>query len=252
MTVSMRRALNRERTHVGRTAYADRVKSILLASRSREVARLLTQDLGRYHAGTQHDETKYAEVSTHASRILNAYVPTVFVTPQQLQANANAIDHARRDGHSVTVVPESVRYRISGLRDIVGEVIRDLPRYVQEFDESFKFEFVSPESLTASERRIYDKTERIFDLIGGKPREIEAVLISETMRPDGFVADAHGVWEPSKSRVVIKRSQLVDLESYAGTLLHEAAHALSGAGDVSRDFESSLTHIIGKICARLS
>lgn len=251
MTGSMRRALNRERTHVGRTAYADRVKSILLTSRSREVARLLMQDLGQYQTGTQHDETKYVEVATHASKILNAYVPTVFVTPQQLQANVNAIDNAKLDGHSITVVPESVSYRIRGLRDITGEVIRDLQRYAQEFDESFKFEFVNPESLTASERRIYDKTERIFDLIGGKPREIQTVWISETMRPDGFGTDANGVWEPSEGRVVIKRSQLVDIESYAGTLLHEAAHALSGAGDVSREFESSLTYIIGKICARL-
>ncbi len=252
MTGSMRKALNRERTHVGRTAYADRVKSILLAGRSLEVARLLTQDLGRYQAGTQHDETKYVEVSTHASRILNAHSSTVFVTPRQLEANVNAIDHARRDGHSVTVVPESVSYKIRGLRDIVGEVIRDLPQYAREFDESFEFEFVSPEDLTAAERRIYDKTERIFNLIGGRPREIRTVRISETMRPDSLGADAHGAWDSDESLVVIKRSQLADLESYAGTLLHEAAHALSGASDVSRDFESSLTRIIGKICARLS
>ena len=252
MTGSMRKALNRERTHVGRTAYADRVKSILLASRSREVAGLLARDLGRYQAGTQHDETKYVEVSAHASRILNAHSSTVFVTPEQLEANVNAIDHAKRDGYSVTVVPESVSYKIRGLRDIVGEVIRDLPQYAREFEESFEFEFVSPEDLTAAERRIYDKTERVFDLIGGRPREIRTVRISETMRPDSLGADAHGVWDPGESLVVIKRSQLSDLESYAGTLLHEAAHALSGAGDVSRDFESSLTRIIGKICARLS
>jgi len=38
LTAAMRRALNRERTNVGRTAYADRVKAMLLASQSGEVA----------------------------------------------------------------------------------------------------------------------------------------------------------------------------------------------------------------------
>jgi len=37
------------------------------------------------------------------------------------------------------------------------------------------------------------------------------------------------------------------LKDYAGTLLHETAHALSGASDVSREFELELTRIIGII-----
>src|ERR1700733_12296133 len=45
LTAAMRRALNRERTNVGRTAYTDRVKAMLLASQSEQVARLLAADL---------------------------------------------------------------------------------------------------------------------------------------------------------------------------------------------------------------
>lgn len=252
LTGAMRKALNRERTHVGRTAYADRVKSILLASRSQEVARLLSRDLSEYHRGMQHDETKYTEIATHASKILNASESTVFVTPQELQTYSDAIDLARRDGHSVTVVPESVGSKIDGMADIEGRIIRNVAQYLEEFSQSFKFELVDPEALTVAERRIYDKTGMIFDLIGGRPKEIKTVAISETMRPNSPDADVGGVWEWPEARVVIKRSQLQDLESYAGTLLHEAAHALSGASDVSREFELSLTHIIGKICSRLS
>ncbi|MCH7648674.1 MAG: hypothetical protein IIA83_08720 [Thaumarchaeota archaeon] len=62
--------------------------------------------------------------------------------------------------------------------------------------------------------------------------------------------EASGLWEPNKERIVIKRDQLKNLESYAGTLLHETGHALSGAGDVSREFESELTNIIGKISSK--
>lgn len=39
--------------------------------------------------------------------------------------------------------------------------------------------------------------------------------------------------------------QLNTLNNYAGTLLHECAHAISDASDVSRDFEEELTNIIG-------
>jgi hypothetical protein len=41
----MKKALNRERSNVGRTAYADRVKSMLLQTRSERVAKVLANQL---------------------------------------------------------------------------------------------------------------------------------------------------------------------------------------------------------------
>ena len=51
LTQAMRKALNRERSHVGRTAYTDRVKSILLECRDKKVAELLVTDLKKYDSG---------------------------------------------------------------------------------------------------------------------------------------------------------------------------------------------------------
>lgn len=48
-----------------------------------------------------------------------------------------------------------------------------------------------------------------------------------------------------------KRKQLKELSKYAGTLLHECGHAISGAGDVSRDFEAELTDIIGVLASKI-
>jgi hypothetical protein len=45
LTESMKKALNRERTHVGRTAYAERIKSMLLQSCSETVAKTLGNQL---------------------------------------------------------------------------------------------------------------------------------------------------------------------------------------------------------------
>ena len=56
-----------------------------------------------------------------------------------------------------------------------------------------------------------------------------------------------GVWEPLTGTIIILRSQLADLESYASTLLHETAHAVSRASDISREFEAMLTKFLGRI-----
>jgi hypothetical protein len=45
LTATMKRALNRERTNVGRSAYADRVKAMLLASDSDVVVQVLSEDI---------------------------------------------------------------------------------------------------------------------------------------------------------------------------------------------------------------
>ena len=250
LTSAMRKALNRERTHVGRTAYTERVKSILLSSNNEKVARLLVEDLEGYQRGTEHDEMKYIDVAVHACKILNTSSSVVFVTPEQLQYDTMTVDNARRDGLSIIVIPETISQKINGLEDLSGNIIRDLKLYNTEWNQSFEFKFVKPDKLTRSEREIFEKTSEIFKLIGGKPKSIKEVAISETMRREESGAEAVGLWEPDKGRLVIKREQLKNLESYAGTLLHEAAHALSGAGDVSREFESELTNIIGQISAR--
>ncbi len=250
LTSAMRKALNRERTHVGRTAYTERVKSILLSSKDEKVARMLVEDLEGYQKGTEHDEMKYVDVAVHACKILNATSSVVFVTPQQLQHDTMTIDNARHDGLSVIVVPETISQKIRGEQDMSGNIMRDLGQYNVEWNESFEFKFVKPSELASSEREIFDKTSDIFDLIGGKPKMIKEIAISETMRREESGMEASGLWEPDKKRVVIKREQLKKMEDYAGTLLHESGHAISGAGDVSREFELELTDIIGKISAK--
>jgi len=250
LTGTMRKALNRERTHVGRDAYTKRIKSILLSCNDEKVALLLVEDLEKYQKGTEHDEMKYVDVAVHACKILNKSSPVVFVTPQQLQDNTMAVDNARHDGLSIVVIPETISQKISGIQDITGNIMRDLKQYNLEWHESFEFKFVKPDELTENEYKIYDKTSDIFSLIGGKPKVIKEIAISETMRREESGMEASGLWESDKGRIVIKRDQLKNIKSYAGTLLHETGHALSGAGDISREFELELTNIIGQISAR--
>ena len=65
-----------------------------------------------------------------------------------------------------------------------------------------------------------------------------------------FFDETVGLWIPDEGRILIKRTQLQSLYKYAGTLLHECCHAISGFGDVSRDFERELTTIIGVLASK--
>jgi hypothetical protein len=252
LTAAMNRALNRERTNVGRTAYADRVKDMLLSSNSGDVAETLADDLMRIEQGTSHDEVKtWSDVAVHACQILNASKKVVFVAAQQRTLASDAINHAMSDGYKVVTVPENIKERLHGIKDIRGRPVRDLDVYLREFADSFEFTFVERNKLSAAEREIFDMHGKIAKLVGGLPREVKEIKISETMRPDfASTCDAVGLWEPSNRRIIIKRSQLRVIEAFAGTLLHEITHAATGYEDVTREFESGLTTALGKAAAR--
>lgn len=247
----IRKALNRERTNVGRDAYVNRAKSILLACKSEEVAEHLVNDLKNYSAGEMHNELGWIDVQEHAVKILNAAEKTIFLTPAQLISDTDMVDEAKSAGYKVVTIPKNLKDKIQGLKDISGNIIRDSSQFRKEREESFKFKFVEPNELKPSEKEIFDTTDKIFALIGGKPRNIREIKISETMRKEwaSFV-EAEGVWEPTTGRIIIKKDQLRSVEEYAGTLLHETAHAMSGASDVSRDFEHQLTSLIGLIISK--
>jgi hypothetical protein len=247
LTAAMRKALNRERSNVGRTAYSDRVKGMLLAASSADVANALAAELEKVQLGTNADEVGWLDVAVHACRILNTSGKVLFVTANELVLYPDAIDRARSDGYRVVNVPENVRESLRGLKDVSGHAIRDLNEYDDEWQRSFEFKFVHVSSLTKAERKIFDRREAIARLVGGLPRSVKDVVVSETMRPETLGGkDAEGLWEASAGHIIIKRSQLSSLAEFAGTLLHEIAHAKSGFGDVSRDFESVLTDFLGR------
>ena len=253
LTASIKRALNRERTNVGRSAYADRVKSILLASKSKEIAEQLISDLRKYEVGTGHDELKWIDVATHVTRLLSSVSAqrTVFVTPSELLTNARYIEDAKRAEYEIVTIPEIVRERISGQLDQSGEVIVDVQQLQASWNQSFEFDFVGVKDLQEDELNVYLQTPKILSIVGGLPSQITGIKISNTMRRDFTFDEVVGLCDPANHMIIIKRSQLSNIELYAGTLLHEVAHAISRSPDISRDFEISLTQLLGKLGAHL-
>jgi hypothetical protein len=247
LTKALRAALNRERSNVGRQAYSDRVKAILLACSGSTVADGLSKDLANFASGKNHDETTWLDVSLHACKVLNAHERVVFVTADQVHFSAGLIARARGDGYRIVVVPETVAAKLPELKDLEGDPVRDLGEYRGEWDSSFEYDFVLREDLTASEEAVFALSDAVLALVRTEAKPVREVLVSNTMRLNSYDDnEAVGVWDEATGRIIVKRNQLERPEDFLGTLLHEIGHACSGAPDVDEMFEQALTGLLGR------
>ena len=240
------RALNRERSNVGRQAYGDRVKDILLAARSAEAMALLIADLGEFQSGAQHTESTWVDVALHASKVVSATGEVVFVTPNQLASGGPMFDYAREEGRRLLVVPTKVADRLRDEVDIDGNPIRTLDVFAKEWMRSFTFDFVDEERLSERERSVLARVPEVYELLGLAPDQWP-VRISKTMRPGARGVDAAGVWDGD--RIILQRGELRSLRRFCATLLHEIAHARTGTDDATLEFELALTEQLGTLGA---
>jgi hypothetical protein len=250
LSATLRRALNRERSNVGRTAYSDRVKAILKACTSSAVAGPLADDLNAIAQGRSHDEIAWRDVALHACQVLQTNEKVVFVSAWQMAGNTAQLRYAQDDGYRIVVVPEDIAMALGKLTDLNGNPMVNLNRYRDDWNDSFMFSFVEPAAMAPAERAVYQRTNEIGALVHVDlaKRRIH-VRISETMRLNETGDPVQGVWEPVERRIVIRRDTLRDLGTYAGTLLHEVGHMGSGTYDGTLDFECELTRLLGLLAA---
>ena len=242
-TAQLQRALNRERSNVGRTAYQDRVKAILLKATSAVVADELAKDLTRIPAGTNHDEITWLDIQEHAVRILAAKAKTVFVSGRQALIMASTIQEARQDGYKIVEIPERLLARLPNLRDINGNPILDLGGFVQVWNASFSYDFVDPATLKPEERSSWDLLPELVRLAGDHAKRVKEVRVSNTMRLDEGAYETEGVWD--SPNIVVKRSVLDSTRHFARVVLHEIAHASSGANHGSLAFMAAIDDLAG-------
>ena len=240
----IKKALNRERTNVGRTAYASSIKSILLTCQSKEVADILVKDLKEYNSGNTHDELKWIDVQEHAVKLLNSFEKVVFVTSDQRENSTDIIEEARDGGFEIVTIPENLQTKIQGQSDITGEKIMDFSKFTQDRSDNFEYKFVEYYNLSDSEKYIFDRHHKLLELTGGIPWNLIEIKISETMQKDIYTfRDCDGLWNGNS--IIIKRSILLNEERFIAVFLHELAHCKSGATDATRTFESELTRLLG-------
>lgn len=242
-TAQLQRALNRERTNVGRTAYQDRVKAILLKAGSDAVAEELVRDLTRIPLGTNHDEVTWLDVQEQAVRILAAKGKTLFVSAQQMFTMGATVQEARADGYKVIVIPDRLLARVPKLRDLNGDPILDISGFVKVWNASFTYDFVDPARLNQKERDSWRILPELIRLAGDHAKRVKEVRISNTMRLDEGAYETEGVWD--SPNIVIKRSVLDSPRHFARVVLHEIAHASSGANHGSLAFMAAIDDLAG-------
>ena len=243
----MRKALNRERTNVGRTTYTDRVKSILKSSKSEAVLSELAEQIRNRSSGVQCDEILWAEIAQIGIKALaSGNERVIFVTEVEAINNPDEIERMKLEGYTIIVQSERDNNRIED-----GNAIT-FGDYVDDWNDSFEFEFVEEKDLTKKEKKIFSKTTQILQLVGWTEEGMPQVRISEGLQRERdyssgslITVAAVGLYQPLLG-IIIHRVQLESLATYASTLLHEAAHASSGATDATRAFENQLTAYLGR------
>lgn len=240
LTETMKKKLNRERLNVGRSIYTERVVAILKQASSATVKDGLIDETLK-SKGDQCDEMQWVEVSQLALNLLSVSRQVSFVTEEQWREHPDVVDNMRRDGYQVVVVGDTQETRLQQQVQSGGPLVRTLDVYVGEYNRSFQYKFVESRDLTREEREVYALTPKLLALLG--ITESLSIRISETIRADLY--DTRGVWDATDGMIVIKRSTLASPTEYVGVLLHEIAHATSGAVDSTHEFESVLTDFLG-------
>jgi len=246
----IKKAINRERTNVGRVAYSDRIKSILTNSSNEEILELLGNELQNIERGTAcYEISNWIDVQEHIIKYLSPK-GFRFITAREAmrQDVVNEIQISRK----IIIIPEKLKYKIADEIDIEGNRIGTFETFIEESNENFQFKFIDPSKLNKEELLIFNRTNEIISLIGDRPNNVKEIKISETMQKDvrNFMP-LYGIWQSENNRIIIKKSELRNLKSYAGTLLHEISHAKSDARDETREFENQLTDIIGILVNKL-
>jgi len=248
LTKGMRKALNRERTNVGRDTYRARVQSILKSSKSDAVLSELAEQIRNRSSGDQCDEILWTEIAQIGINALaDRNDKFIFATETQSLSNPDEMERMRLEGYTVIVQSDRDHNKIEGGNATTFD------DYVDDWNDSFEFDIIEEKNLKKKEKEIFGKTSQILELVGWNDETMPKVRISKTLQKERDLSsgslvtvEAVGLYQPLLGLITIHRGQLESLATYASTLLHEAAHASSGASDATRAFESELTKYLGQ------
>lgn len=236
----IKKALNRERTNVGRTAYSETVKNILRQCKSESVLLTLIDDLKNTMSGTNCVESGWVDIATYAAVTLNKSNNVVFMTPYKRANLTNKeVEILNQSEKTLIMVTDNVYSKIE-------ETVNTFETIYKEYSDTFNYKFVSYESLTPAENKVFNLKENIISFLKRHNYKYGAqIKISETIKVDKYGMMTNGICIYEQNTIVVKRSVLKDESEYLGVLLHEFAHYQHRYPDNSRDFENELTKMLG-------
>lgn len=237
ISTQIKKSLNRERSNVGRTAYTDSIKKILMHCKSNNILINLVQDLNNIMKGINKDETSWIDISTYAAKTLNNESNVVFLTPSERSSLTNCqVEILEQSGKQVILVTDS-------LKEKLNYSVTTFSNVMQDYRDSFEYKIVKYDELSNHEKLIFDTKQIVIDFLNRHKYKCDIQInISETIRVNEYGEETNGLFDGR--RIIIKRKAL-RRDKFLGVLLHEFAHYNSLADDNTRDFENILTDMLG-------
>lgn len=246
LSAAMRKSLNRERSNVGRTAYAETVKRLLLKSNSDIVIGKLINELKNLDKGGGFDEINYVDIQVHAMKTYNTQKPVVFISQiDAFSLSADDKEKINESGRDLVIVPQNAYDKIERAKDNNGNRMGTLDLVKKEYNDNFEYIWVAPENLTSKQKNVWIKSTIVMDWLGDQEWR-HKLKISKTIN-EYVSGDTKGVYDPSENSIIIKESILDNEAEFLEVLIHEYIHATTGFHDNSRDFENELGKIIGRM-----
>lgn len=234
----IKKALNRERVNVGRSAYSDTIKNILCQCESDAVLLPLVEDLKNVMRGTSRDESGWVDVAVYAAETLNKSGNVVFMTPEERNELTNdQLEILQESGKKLIMITDNVYSKIDTSVVTFNNVYND-------YKSSFQYQFIEYENLKLCEKKVFDTKEFVINLLKKYKYKCNALIrISETIQVDSYGIETLGLC--LGNTIIIKRKVLSSTRLFLGVLIHEFAHYHSGYPDNSREFENVLTDMLG-------
>lgn len=238
INAQIKKALNRERTNVGRSAYSDTIKNILRQCRSYDVLFPLVEDLKNTMQGSNHDESSWTDVAAYAAKTLNQNGNVVFMTPEERHGLTNQqLEILNESGKKLVMITENVFSKIQ-------ESVVTFSDVLLTYNSNFKYKYVEYEELTQKEKSVFDSRAYVIQFLKKYDYKYKAdIKISETIQIDSSGHETLG--QRVGDTIIIKRKALSSEQKFLGILIHEFAHFHSGYEDNTRDFERILTDMLG-------
>lgn len=251
MNAKIKKALNRERSNVSRSAYTDTVIRIIASTTTDNVIDPLIEEVKKITLGTNKEEVRWKEVAGLAAKKLNEKTVVsdsneeknvVFVSSDERNEMSNQqVEILEKSGKDICILPNNVL-------DTIKDDVNTFEDVQEEYNNSFEYKFIDFNDLTKEEQQVFEFKSVVIDFLNENKYNTDIeIKISENLRADGCVEDFAGVYSSKLDLIVIRRSTLQNKATFLGVLIHEFTHFFSGYTDNTRDFETVLTVLLGKL-----
>ena len=199
--------------------------------------------------GATRDEVKWNDVAERVVRQLAVADPdTVFVTAAQRWSHPELIRRAEIDGKHVFVIPDALAARLRAADD---DTVTTLERFAAEWNDRVVIEPIDPSHLEPDERAVLDLAGDVLAHRRPTPRRVGRGGVRDVAPDPGRHRDrARPVGTGAAPHRHPPLAASLGASCSSATLLHEIGHAVTGATDLTAEFEDGLTDLLGTVGTR--